>query len=89
VSHTTHSDAAFLEAEIRQDILCGRCEAGKLLLWVFASPALSEKIAWTSDHDPQDGRACRYQIRCDYFRTAVAHPDKLVSCGGFRERHGQ
>lgn len=79
------SAAAFLEADIRREILCGKCEAAKLLIWLFENSATVEKISWTTDFDPQDGRTCRYQIRCDYFRTAIAHPDKLLSCGGFRQ----
>jgi hypothetical protein len=75
---------------IRQEILCGECEAAKLLVWAFNSESVAAKIAWTTDFKvgreyAKDEKAYRYQVRCDYFRTPVAHPKDLQHCGGFRK----
>jgi hypothetical protein len=75
-----------VESEILGKITCGSCAAAKLLIWIFDSNYSIDKISSTADTKTADEKPVKYQVRCDYFRTAIPHPDRLTICGGYKKK---
>jgi len=64
---------------LRQRVLCGRCKAGKLMIWETSDGRMSDKPNGGASHD-----GLFYLVRCDYFRLTVQSPDALITCDGFQ-----
>ena len=72
-----------LWTQLTEDLFCGNCKAGQLLLW-DRSEAGREQL--DAPRDAVQGNDHWYAVHCDFFKRRIENPNRLVRCRAHRKR---
>ena len=75
-----NNDTQKIWQELEEKLLCGRCKAGKLLLW--EKPAFGD-VPYTSKST--DNKHC-YAVTCEYFKKPIQNSMELKRCSAFQAK---
>ena len=72
-----------LWTQLTDDLVCGNCKAGQLLLWDRSDTGREHLDA---PRDAVQGNDHWYAVHCDFFKRRIENPNRLVRCRAHRKR---